>query len=435
MSFYDIPTTVPRCSVEAPGGVSMTSSSETKIQHQAKHNRQSIMLLTLAACLIFWVFVFVDSGWGPILAPLSSYLHISLVTAGLLYVVWSIGYLPGALIGGAMLDRYGARFVLFIAALIILVGLVLIYLSLLLSSFAPLFALLGIAGLAGIGGGIIDAATNGLISGIFADRRGMALNLFNLLYPLGGVVLALVDAGLLTLFHNDPRPPFLFTICFIGVALLSLLGVPRRYAAEVRDVQPIASNIEVVHDKASFSSLLKVLLPVIAAMTFTSGISSSVRAWTPAYLHVAYGQTPAIAAVLSGFTWALAALGRLGAAVVIVRVGLWRMVMLGILVSLGGLVALLLSPNVFLGTIAIALTSIGLSPIFATLLAIGSERAGRALGAVAGILLFTSGISTVFCGWFFGFLLNSAEPRWAILFCIVFVICGGLLALRLRLSK
>jgi hypothetical protein len=106
--------------------------------------------------------------------------------------------------------------------------------------------------------------------------------------------------------------------------------------------------------------------------------------------------------------------------------------MLGILVTLGGLVAMLLSPDALLGTLATALTSIGLSPIFATFLAIGSERAGRSPGAVAGILLFTSGISTVFCGWFFGFLLNAAGPHWAIIFCMTFVFMGGVMALRLR---
>jgi hypothetical protein len=78
------------------------------------------------------------------------------------------------------------------------------------------------------------------------------------------------------------------------------------------------------------------------------------------------------------------------------------------------------------------LTSIGLSPIFATCLAIGSGRAGRLPGSVAGILLFVSGISTVFCGWFFGFLLNSIGPLWAVGFCFTFMMLGGLMALRLR---
>ncbi|HEX9133951.1 MAG TPA: MFS transporter, partial [Ktedonobacteraceae bacterium] len=180
------------------------------------------------------------------------------------------------------------------------------------------------------------------------------------------------------------------------------------------------------------TSLVTILAPVIIVMMLTSGISSSVRAWTPAYLHVAYAQTPAIAAALSSITWILAACSRLGAAFLILRIGSWRMVMLGIVITLLGLVTMMLSPNAIVATLAIALTSIGLSPIFATCLAIGSERAGRSFGAVAGILLFVSGISTVFSGWFFGFLLNIVGPLWPILYCFTLVSLGGLMALRLR---
>ena len=64
-----------------------------------------IVGITLATCLIFC--------WGPMLAPLSTQLHIPLATAGLLYVLWTAGYLPGVLIGGTLLDRYGPRRVLF----------------------------------------------------------------------------------------------------------------------------------------------------------------------------------------------------------------------------------------------------------------------------------------------------------------------------------
>jgi fucose permease len=402
---------------------------DARVESSLRGHPLYLARITLAACLIFWVFVFGDSGWGPLLVPLSTQLHISLTTAGLLYVIWSTGYLPGALVGGAMLDRYGPRRVLLGAALIVLSGMLCIYLGLLQPQLVPLGALLVIAGFAGIGGGVIDASTNGFISATYANRRGMALNLFNLLYPLGGVLVLLVDAGLLRLFHNDPRPPFLFTICFIVVAILSLPGIPAAYRVGSQESNAGDSKDELVPPS---SPLIGVLAPVIVVMMLTAGISSTVRAWTPAYLHVAFAQTPAIAAALSSIMWALSTLSRLGAALLILRLGSWKLVMLGILVTLVGLVATALSPNAFIATLAIALTSIGLSPIFATCLAIGSERAGRLPGSVAGILLFASGISTVFCGWFFGFLLNTIGPLWAVGFCFTFVMLGGLMALRLR---
>jgi MFS family permease len=428
----------------------MTLSSTPETQKARKEDLSSyparIVGITIAACLIFWVFVFGDSGWGPVLTPLSIQLHIPLVTVGLFYVLWSTGYLPGALIGGVMLDHYGPRRVFFCAALIVSGGISCIFLGLLLPHLVPVVFLLIFAGLAGVGGGIIDASTNGLISAVYASRRGMALNLFNLLYPLGGVVVALIDAGLLTLFHNDPRPAFLFTLCFIVGALCSLPGVPGTYRIESGEEQPqetlsqpaptLFRFIPPAHRYGEtmrrFSSLATTLAPVIGVMMLTAGISASVRAWAPTYLHVAFGQTPAVAAVLSSITWALSVASRLGAAALILRIGSWRMVMLGILVTLLGLIAMMLSPDAFIATLAIALTSIGLSPLFATCLTIGSERVGRSPGSVAGILLFTVGSSTVFCSWFFGFLLTTIGPVWAALFCFSSVFLGGLVALRLR---
>lgn len=440
-----------------------TQRSETK--KTGIMNWAPMVRMTVAACLTFWIFVFADSGWGPILVPLSNRLQISLTITGLFYVVWSTGYLPGALIGGAMLDLYGPRRVLLGAALIILCGFFSIYFGLLVPHIMPVIALLAIAGLGGVGGGVIDASTNGLISAIYSERRGMALNLFNLLYPLGGVMVVLADAGLLKLFHNDPRPCFLFTLCFTAGAMISLLGIPAKYRIGDKSSQPLrgerkrllpeestdvegqdrdfhegrrtrplrsSSPLPPLRGMDETLSLGAILAPVIIVMMLTSGISSSVRAWTPAYLHVAYSQAPAIAAALSSITWILAACSRLGAAFLILRIGSWRLVMLGVVVTLLGLVAMMLSPNAIVATLAIALTSIGLSPIFATCLAIGSERAGRSFGAVAGILLFVSGISTVFSGWFFGFLLNTFGPLWSVVYCFTFVSLGGLMALRLR---
>src|SRR5216684_573062 len=113
------------------------SSSPITQRSEVKTSTLLLVRLTIAACLVFWIFVFADSGWGPILVPLSNQLQVSLSLTGLFYVVWSTGYLPGALIGGAMLDRYGPRRVLFGATLIILCGMLSIYLGLQLPHFVP----------------------------------------------------------------------------------------------------------------------------------------------------------------------------------------------------------------------------------------------------------------------------------------------------------
>ncbi|HEY1350880.1 MAG TPA: hypothetical protein VGF67_14765 [Ktedonobacteraceae bacterium] len=165
-------------------------------------------------------------------------------------------------------------------------------------------------------------------------------------------------------------------------------------------------------------------------MALTAGISSSVRAWAPAYLHVAFGQAPAIAAALSSITWALATLSRLGAAAPILRVGSRRTIMPGIGLACCGLSVLLLSPNAIVATLAIAVVSIGVSPLFATCLALASEQAGRSPGAVAGLLLCAGGSGTVVCGWLFGLLLNTSGPTLAVLFCLALLLLAGLMALR-----
>lgn len=331
-----------------------------------------------------------------------------------------------------MLDHYGPRRVFTGAVLWVFCGMLCIFLSLFLSHGSPVWVLLGMAGLAGIGGGVIDATTNGFISTIYVQRRGMALNLFNVLAPSGGMIATLINAWLLAAFHNDPRPAFLFILGFALAATLFLPRVPLRSSSAVEEKASDESQIETPQRTRT---LIMLLAPVIAVMMLTTGISSSVRAWAPAYLYVTFRQTPAIAAALSSITWAFAALSRLGAAALILRIGSWRMIMLGLLISFCGLVALLFSPSAVLATLAISVVNIGLSPLLATCLTIASERAGQSLGLVAGLLLCAGGISTVFCTWLFSFLLNGMGPTWAVLFCLLFILVGMLIALRLRPTR
>lgn len=403
------------------------------VPQESGPNGRSLPLIsiTLATCLIFCTFALTDSGWGPILAPLASQLHIPLATIGLIYVLWTIGYLPGALLGGTLLDRYGPQRVLFWAAIAILIGIATVCLGIFLPRIISVRFLLVILTLAGVGGGVIDATTNGLISAVFAEQRGRALSLFNLLYPLSGIVIALIDAWLLTIFSNNPLPPLLFTVGFILTAMFSLLGIPRDY----RLVQKTNTSQQSEQpQKSRQSSFFALLFPVIVVMMFTGGTNSTVRTWAPAYLHVAFGQTPGSAAALSSITWIFSMLSRLLVAWLIIHIGSWRIAIISILVALLGFTLLLISPNAIIATFAIALITIGLSPIFAICITIGSERVPGSPGRISGILLFAGGSGSVLLNWLFGLMLNSIGPIWAVLLCFIVVIIGGLITLQLRIS-
>ncbi|SRR5579884_819917 len=381
--------------------------------------------LTVAACLVLLIYIFTDSGWGQLFDPLATLLQISLSKVRLLYLLWTIGYLPGTLMGGILLDHYGPRLVFLGAALLVPGGLSLFLLCLLHPHLAPFLLLLLFPAIAGVGGGVIEVSTNGLISSAYSDRRGMMLNLFNALYPLGAMLLALIDAGLFVFFHNDPFPALFFTIGFSAVATTSVFAVPQTYRIKncPETLQETFKNIP---------TLLPVLAPVMLVMMLTTGMSASLHTWSPTYLHLTFHAQADVAAVLTAVIWATAASGRLGAAWLITCIGSWKMAMLSLIVSLLGLILLLFSANSIIATGAIALSSLGLAPTFSTFLTIGGERTERTAGSVTGLLLFASGLFTIGCSWLFGFLLGTLQPFWPILFCSLLACASLIIAWRLR---
>jgi MFS family permease len=244
------------------------SRSSQEIQKQWKAARpggektgrkvQHLRGITLAACLILSAFALDNSIWGPTLGPLSHLLRTPPTHIQLILELWSVGYIPGALLGGLLLDRFGPRRTFLAAALILFSGLLAFVVCLFFPYKVPLLVLLMLVCVANIGGGIIDSSTNGTMSSMYAHRRGVALNLFSLIYPLGGIIITLAAAGFLALFHNDPRPIFILSLCFAIVTFFSVLWIPQDFrikhgtASLKQSVQNIPSlfvNFEILRAK------------------------------------------------------------------------------------------------------------------------------------------------------------------------------------------
>jgi MFS family permease len=405
---------------------------KTAQAHKASPRWHHLIGITLATALILFIFAFSSAIWGPNIGPLSQLLHSPVSKIEIILELWGLGYIPGALLGGLLLDRFGPRIVFLIASLILAGGLLAFLLSLaLFGQFASFVLILILICIAGIGGGLVDSSTNGTISSVYAKKRGIALNLFSMIYPVGGLLITLVDGGLLiTLvdggllakFHNSPLPSFIFVLGFAFLALFSLLGIPAGFRIP-HGTTSLKSTIK------SAPALLGVLVPVIGVMTPIEGVYVSIYTWSPNYLHVAFGVTAAIGAFLTSGIWIADGLSRLGTASIISRIGSWKIIMIGMVVGLVGLILLAFSPNTIIAAAAFALTMIGISPIYGTSLTIAGERTERSLGSATSIMLFISSTFNLFYIWFFGFLLHTVGPIWPVLLSIAFVIVGTLIAL------
>ncbi len=386
----------------------------------------SILSTALVACLAYLAFALTANSWGLVLAPLSTQLHISVDTIGLLLAAWALSYLPGTLLGGMLFDRYGPRWVYVMALLLLLVGLMALYLGLLFRT-TSFFVLLGCVGVAGIGGGIIDPISFSLIGGLFPEKRGSAMNLMSLLYPVGATLISLVDAVLFTLFPNDPRASLIFLVSYIAIVTISLLVVmPGRYMVKRMSE---ADTLSAQQKPVLFSSAL---LLVILAAIFFGGLGVSFRNWIPTYLHLAYGQTPTTAAVFNGVISACSSILRLASSILIARLGSWRTLVMSAVVTLGAFIAVIFSPNLALVSMMMTVALFGSSSFNVLLISVGAERVGRSYGTVSGMLLFVMGLNTAFCGWFLGWLLSKAGPSWLMIFFIACTLVGGALVLCMR---
>jgi len=388
--------------------------------------KRQLIGITLAASLILFIFAFSNAVWGPSIGPLARLLHTPVSQIQLLLELWGLGYIPGALVGGVFLDRYGPRAVFLTASLILAGGLLAFLLCVTFFPRSMPFALaLLLIGIAGIGGGLIDSSTNGTMSSVYAKKRGIALNLFSLIYPVGGLLIALVDGGLLATFHNSPLPAFVFTLGFAFMALFSLLAIPKRF--RIRH-----GTTSLKRTLKNAPALLRALAPIIAVMTLTSGVYVSIYTWLPNYLHITFGQAAAMGAFLSGAIWIADGLSRLGAATIISRFGSWRVTVLGIGVGLLGLILLACSPSAIFATAGFALAIAGIGPLYGTSLTIAGERTEQSLGSVTSLMLFSGAVFNLFYVWLFGFLLHTIGPLWPVLLSLALVIGSGLVALHLR---
>jgi fucose permease len=330
-------------------------------------------VLMLAAIIAIFIYGMIAAMLGTILPELSDRFHLSPSQNGTIASAQALGLILASLAAGPLIDNEGKK-------LGLILGLAFISIALFALPRSPGFrAVLLLMFLLGVGGGILVTAANALVSDVGEAHRGIALNLVNLFFGLGGLATPFLAANLFG--RNWVR--LCYTIAFLTVVTLVIEILTRMPA-------PTGAGGFVLTDAGPV--LGRPLLFLIGLFLFLY-IGCEVGIWNWLVRHlIALGipESRALNILSLGFALGLL-IGRAGILPILVHVP-------AITVTLVGSVAMAVTTFLMLRTnkpsaslVLVFFSGLSMAPVFPTTLAIVGDAFPRMTGTAIGFVIT--------CGW------------------------------------
>lgn len=252
-----------------------------------------------AACVGNCVFGIVITVLGTVLPSFITRFGLDKTVAGSSLTVLSLGILVGSLAFGPVADRYGFKGLMLVSSAIIIAGLEAMAFS------ASYELLLGAVAIVGFGGGVINGATNALVSDISTRGRSADLSVLGIFFGIGAFGVPLVLGFLLNRFS------IVLLIACIAVPVVLALG----YFALIRFPAPkqprgfpIARGAKLFRDPA---------ILLLGGMLFLqSGIEITAGGWTTTFFQEELGAPAGTSAFGLSLFW----MGMTVARVILARV-------------------------------------------------------------------------------------------------------------------
>ena len=325
--------------------------------------RRTSLIATVNACMfIFGVALL-------LMGSLLPSLHFSNARAGSLGSFPLVGILIATALIGPILDKMGAKIALSVA------------LTLFASALALLPSLTSYAGIAvaafvyGLGAGVLNAATNTLVSSLSASGRSAALNLLGFSFSLGALAVPL----LMSLTKGRFSSATVLYALAITSAVVLVFVLIQNFPAPVQPSTPLKKLLSVLHQPVVW--LFGVLL------FFESGNENCMFVWAGKIaqdlLHTSMQRADL---VLLGLSAALGA-GRLLAVLCLRWIGNRNTVLLSTGIVAGGAIVVTIVSSFGGVMTGFCLIGFGLSAIFPTVLGMAGDRFPRETGTVFGAII------------------------------------------------
>jgi fucose permease len=332
---------------------------------------------------------------GPSFPSIREEFGISLGALGFLASAWNMGYLL-TILGGMLSDRYGEP-------LILSLGFILGGAAAGLVTIAPNYHFLAFFFLlAGVGAAFGEASMNPLISRLYPEKSGFALNILHIFWGVGAFIGPALAGMIITEYGKWRLSYQVVSLAFIPLMAASLTSVGR--------LNPDRGGESQIDDGTKLGDY-KTLGILILSGFFYLSVELGVNAWLPSFLLLERDFPLALASLSISLFWALMAVGRLIMGGLADRIGYGKLIMVTSVLGSTSILAgtLVKEPCIVMGLWA--LSGFMLGPIFPTILAWACRLFPSRRGLASGSIFSIGILGAVFSPWFIGAMAELYSLR------------------------
>ncbi len=311
---------------------------------------------------------------GPALEAVRNDFALPYVLASLTLMAPGVGYMVGTLVGGVLADRIGRRAALTTAAVVVVGGLGI-------SGVAPSLGVLMVGSmLGGLGFGMADPAVLAAIGDAAGDRTGRALMFAHIPFGLGALAAPPLVAALL-LGPIGWRGGYLAAALSFAAAMALLLSA--RIPAAAAPLTP----------RVRLSEAVMRPVPILlgAVISLYMGAQVVMTGFLAAYLESGHGFARASASAAVTAFWGGVSIGRLIAALPLLRMRLYEVALASLGLTALCSLAVVAAPSPVVVLVSVVLVGLVIGPTYTMLVGIGVLYRPAVSGVVSGFILAIGG--------------------------------------------
>jgi MFS transporter, FHS family, glucose/mannose:H+ symporter len=334
-----------------------------------KYNRN---LLLAAACAAIVMFGITCVALGTISEYLTISFAVDKIFIGLLASLFAAGALIGSVSFGPIVDRFGYKIILILSLVFLLSGFEVI------GQTSQLNVIRFVIFFFGLGGGIINGGTSALVSDLYPEKKGAYLSILGVFWGVGALSFPLLTSILLNQGMN-------YSSILIGIGLLTLIPI---VMFAVLKCPPPKNSGGVPYRK--YLNMVKnpTILLIGFFLFFQSGFETLSTTWTPKYFLDRYS-TDTQTALLSLTAMSISlTVSRLLLGYFLKIVENWKVLFVGLLITISGLLLMRVGTSYLSGIIGISLLGFGAAAAFPVMLGYVGTMYPEISGAAFSLVLF-----------------------------------------------